>query len=177
MWLMAGGVGRRAGNQEAAAILEHAAALDPLAATAPFERLRARPDGDAAPCWGARALLAEPRLLGATWWRGHEQLRAAAVRRVETWPGIDEGWRAALADCASATPQKGPAQELGLDFDSHPDPARSFSLHAFRRARWPATLAPAEVVVSDCALILPPATILSSTSSEAIDQDCAAVNR
>lgn len=176
-WLMAGRLSRLAGRTEALASLERAAARDRLGAAAPFERLQAAPDSAQASCWGARALLAEPRLLGSTWWRGREALRSQAVRRVEESPGVDLGWRQALAQCAAMAARAGAPAELGLELDGHPEPARSFSLHAFRRAPWPATLAPVEILAADCALWLPPATILRSTSSEAVGGDCAAASR
>jgi O-Antigen ligase len=164
-WLMAGRLGRRADAAWAAAALERAAALDPLAASAPFERLLASPADSTAACWGARALLAEPRLLGATAWRGHEALRARAVAQLAAWPGVDLGWRAAVVECAAASRLDGDESSLGLELDLHPEPARSFSLHAFRRVSWPAVLSPVEVVHSACGEGLVPATTMAGTSA------------
>ncbi len=163
LWLEAGFLGLRAGEPWSARVLERASALDPLGALAPFHRLAAAPEYPGAPYWGARALLGEPRLLAALFWESRPALLDAAVREVETWPGVDAGWRAALVAAArQADDDRGPVALLGLEMDARPHLA--LSLHAFRRRPWPAMLAPVEVRGSAAAAVkLPPATGLTTT--------------
>jgi hypothetical protein len=168
LWLQAGYLGARAGERWPGGALERAMALDPLGALAPFHRVAVAPEDARAPRWGARALLGEPRLLAAVFWEGRPGLRQAAVREVEIWPGVDAGWRAALAAAArDLPPDPGPVALLGLEMDATPHLA--LSLHAFRRRPWPARLAPVEVRRESAgALRLPAATSLETTAPTAV---------
>ena len=175
LWLEAGGMGVNAGAASAAAVLERACALDPLGGAAPFQLavLLADADPPRSARLAARALLAEPRYLAARFWLGRESLRAAAVAELERRPGVDLGWRASLASAASDSrpSANAAAGRLGLDLDL--EPALSFSLYAFRRGAWPATLAPIEVDAEAARRVsLPAAAALRSTSSEAFGPGC-----
>ncbi len=95
LWLQAGALGSAAGAPWATAALSTACALDPLGGPAPFHLAMASAERDPprAARLAARALLAEPRYLAASFWSGRTALRAAALAEVERWPGIDRGWR------------------------------------------------------------------------------------
>ena len=168
LWLQAGYLGASSGEKWAAGALERGIALDPLGALAPYHRLAVAPEDPRAPRWGARALLGEPRLLAAVFWEERPALRQAAVREVESWPGVDAGWRAALAAAArDLPPDRGPVALLGLEMDATPHLA--LSLHAFRRRPWPARLAPVEVRRESAeALRMPAATTLETTARAAV---------
>ena len=154
LWLRAGSLALEAGwSGPAREALLRAQALDPLSAFAPFQlaslgggRDAAVPPADCA----ARALAAEPRLVAASFWRGREGQRRAAIDRLEHWPGIDAGWRSEmLTQTAAATEPmpSGAPQGAGVD-EVEPlaaqidtTPALAVSLHLFRRSPWPADVA------------------------------------
>jgi hypothetical protein len=163
-WLAAGILGRAEGEVWAPAALEQACALDPLSPFPPFYLMASAPDAAAAPRLGARALLAEPRLMAATFWEGREPLFRRVVEEVRRWPGVDAGWKLALLAAApSPTSRRGTIarQELIVDGGGF---TQATSLHLFRRlpwlARWPLLRVRASVVDR---LGLPPATSLRST--------------
>src|SRR5204862_5640161 len=109
-----------------------------------FHAMELAPANSQAAELGARALLGEPRLLAAIFWRDHADLRAAVVAEVQKMADIDAGWREALAKAAAAQPSPLAASAwIGLEMDG--DPALSVSLHVFRRTPWRWTLAPVEV--------------------------------
>jgi len=163
-WLAAGILGRAEGEVWAPAALEQACALDPLSPFPPFYLMAAAPDAAAAPRLGARALLAEPRLMAATFWEGREPLFRRALEEVRRWPGVDAGWKLALLAAApSPSSRRGTIarQELIVDGGGF---TQATSLHLFRRlpwlARWPLLRLRAGVVDR---VDLPPATALRST--------------
>jgi O-Antigen ligase len=163
-WLAAGILGRAEGEVWAPAALEQACALDPLSPFPPFYLMASAPDAAAAPRLGARALLAEPRLMAATFWEGREPLFRRVVEEVRRWPGVDAGWKLALL-AAAPTPssRRGTLarQELIIDGGGF---TQATSLHLFRRlpwlARWPLLRLRTSVVDR---LGLPPAITLRST--------------
>jgi hypothetical protein len=163
-WLAAGILGRADGEVWAPAALEQACALDPLSPFPPFYLMASAPDAAAAPRLGARALLAEPRLMAATFWEGREPLFRRVVEEVRRWPGVDAGWKLALL-AAAPTPssRRGTLarQELIIDGGGF---TQATSLHLFRRlpwlARWPLLRLRTSVVNR---LALPPAVALRST--------------
>ncbi|HXO43182.1 MAG TPA: hypothetical protein VN999_17160 [Thermoanaerobaculia bacterium] len=163
-WLAAGILGRAEGEVWAPAALEQACALDPLSPFPPFYLMASAPDAAAAPRLGARALLAEPRLMAATFWEGREPLFRRVVEEVRRWPGVDAGWKLALLAAApSPSSRRGTVarQELIIDGGGF---TQATSLHLFRRlpwlARWPLLRLRTSVVDR---LVLPPATALRST--------------
>lgn len=175
LWLEAGAMGAAAQLSAAAAELRRACSLDPLGAPAPMHLAisLAETDPGLAARAAARALLAEPRYLAARFWIGRESLRAATLAEVERWPGIDLGWKARLLELANAiTPSmSAPSARLGLDLDL--EPALSYSLYAFRRDAWPATLAPVEVDAEAARRVtIPPASALATTKPDAFAGDC-----
>jgi hypothetical protein len=175
LWLEAGAMSATAQLPAAAAALQRACSLDPLGAPAPMHLAisQAESNPDLAARSAARALLAEPRYLAARFWIGRESLRAAALAEAERWPGVDVGWKASLLELAKTVDPSpsGPAARLGLDLDL--EPALSFSLYAFRRAAWPATLAPIDVDAEAArAITIPPASTLSTTRPDAFAPNC-----
>jgi len=163
LWLAAGILGLGAERPWAGRALEQACALDPLAPFAPYFLATAAPAAPAAPFAAAHALLAEPRLLAATFWDGHAPLRADALRAVGAAEEIDAGWREALLAAAGRLPRgadDGDARAwLALEIDS--TPSLALSLYAFRRPPWPLEWPLVEVHPAALAdLALPPATTL-----------------
>jgi hypothetical protein len=163
-WLAAGILGRAEGEVWAPAALEQACALDPLSPFPPFYLMASAPDAAAAPRLGARALLAEPRLMAATFWEGREPLFHRVMEEVRRWPGVDAGWKLALLAAAPSPSSRGGTvarQELIVDGGGF---TQATSLHLFRRlpwlARWPLLRLRASIVDR---LGLPPATSLRST--------------
>ncbi len=145
LWLRAAAVALEAGRTDLArAASAHALALDPLSGFAPFQLSTL--SGEGIDC-AARALLAEPRIAAASSWRGHEEERRLALRRVESWPGIDAGWKTELLkQAATAVPAAdagpgGDATQADLAAQIDTTPALAVSLHLFRRSPWPADVA------------------------------------
>ena len=97
-----------------------------------------------APTWGARALAADPRLGAAVWWQDRPELWTEALEVIAS--GAPET-AVALASAAAAVPNRnsGGTVLLGLGMDR--DRTVSFSLFAFRRRPWPASLAPVRLGV------------------------------
>ena len=176
LWLAAGAIAARAGDAGADEALARAVALDPLGALAAFQRLILDPAGPRAIACGAHAVLAEPRLLAAPWWRRHEDLRQLVVERIGRSVGVDPGWREALLAQAAglgAAPTAGSARaELALVMDE--DPSLSFSLYLFRRSPWPARLAGVEVERAAAeAITVPSAATLPTTAPDVFRDECA----
>jgi hypothetical protein len=163
-WLAAGILGRTEGEVWAPAAFEQGCALDPLSPFPPFYLMASAPDAAAAPRLGARALLAEPRLMAATFWEGREPLFRRALEEVRRWPGVDAGWKLALLAAAPSPPaRRGAIVRLELIVDGGGF-TQATSLHLFRRlpwlARWQLLRLRASVVER---LAMPPATSLLGT--------------
>ncbi|MBV8203144.1 MAG: O-antigen ligase family protein [Acidobacteria bacterium] len=164
LWLAAGILGRADGEVWAPAALEQSCALDPLSPFPPFYLVAATPGAAAAPRLGARALLAEPRLMAATFWEGREPLFRQALEEVRRWPGVDAGWKLALLAAAPAPSSRRGSivrQELIIDSAGF---TQATSLHLFRRLPWEARwqlIRLRENLVAR--LAMPPATALAST--------------
>jgi len=163
-WLAAGILGRAEGEVWAPAAFEQGCALDPLSPFPPFYLMASAPDTAAAPRLGARALLAEPRLMAATFWEGREPLFRQALEEVRRWPGVDAGWKLALLAAApSPSARRGAIVRLELIVDGGGF-TQATSLHLFRRlpwlARWQLLRLRASVVER---LGMPPATSLLGT--------------
>ncbi|MEO8275850.1 MAG: O-antigen ligase family protein [Thermoanaerobaculia bacterium] len=190
LWLRAGALALEAGRTDLARIaLTRALALDPLNGFAPFEL--APIAGDGIDC-AARALLAEPRLAAATSWRGHEADRVATMQRIESWPGIDPGWKEAVLRQAAAVapssalspPAVGPgsgdgngpsatsSREVELAAQLDTTPALAVSLHLFRRSAWPADAARIRVERAGVRLMkVPSAAAMPENSAAAFPLD------
>ena len=137
LWTVAGILGQTAERPWAPAALQTACALDPLSPFPPWFGMLADPAAPRAARQGAHALLAEPRLAAAPFWKRHPDLLAEALSEVQAWPGIDAVWTRALLDAVPASSGwTGERQWLELTLDT--DPAASISLFAFRRRPWPA---------------------------------------
>jgi len=181
LWLMAGVYGREARAPWADEALARACRLEPFSPFAPFHRMVGAPASLEAPVRGARALLAEPRLLAATFWDGRPSLLAAALTEVERWPGVPTGWKVALLETAERMAERRTSPgsvapvdrgELVLRLDR--DPATSLALHLFRRRPRSLRLAAIEVDRRAVeAVDLVPASHLPETSIDAFgDQGC-----
>ncbi|HEV3455796.1 MAG TPA: O-antigen ligase family protein [Thermoanaerobaculia bacterium] len=164
LWLVAGILGRADGEVWAPAALEQGCALDPLSPFPAFYLMASAPAATAAPRLGARALLAEPRLMAATFWEGREPLFRQVLEEARRWPGLDAGWKLALLHAAPGPAARRGAivrQELIIDAGVF---TQATSLHLFRRLPW---LARWQLVRLRESLIegldMPPATSLRST--------------
>jgi O-antigen ligase len=135
LWTVAGILGQSAERPWAPAALQTACSLDPLSPFPPWFGMLADPAGPAAPRQGAHALLAEPRLAAALFWKRHPGLLVRSLGEVQAWPGLDAAWTRAFLD-AVPSGWEGERQWLSLSLDL--DPAASVSLFAFRRRPWPA---------------------------------------
>ncbi len=164
LWLAAGVLGQASDEMWSAAALEQACVQDPLGPYPPFYLMVLRPDGPAARRFGARALLAEPRLAAATFWEGREGLFRHVLEEVRRWPGVEAGWKLALLRAAPPpAARRGAVRRLALAIDAAGF-TQSSSLHLFRRLPWPA-LWPLVAVREDLlpAFAMPPATALPGT--------------
>ncbi len=167
VWLLAGdALARRGDDAEARQAWREACDLAPLAPFAAL-RLAALDDEGAAVEATARALIAEPRIAGASLPPGRLD---AAVARLEHEPGLPLGWRAALvvahraaaSRSAFADPAASPRSLLRLTIDGEGE--TSLSLFFSRRAPRPLQLPIAEVdaaVAADFDLV--PAARLAET--------------
>jgi hypothetical protein len=141
LWMRAGALlfesGDAAGARRAFA---RTMALDPLSGEAPF-LLFVASRGSAVDC-AARALLAEPRLAAATVWRRYPQEYQRAAATIESWPGIDAGWRLEMKRQMTADPPQGwtGSEEVDLAVEMDETPALAGSLHLFRREPIPVDL-------------------------------------
>ena len=115
--------------------------------------------------YGGRALLAAPVLAAATWWEGREDLLTRAVGEVETWPGVDAGWRQAFVDAVRGWDPDVAAAVDRPALRVDPDGGASLALRAFRRRPQPWWLVPVAIRRELAAQIrLPAATTLATTS-------------
>ncbi|HXU45177.1 MAG TPA: O-antigen ligase family protein, partial [Thermoanaerobaculia bacterium] len=162
--LLAGALSAEARSPDSGRLLDSACASARLDGIAPFLRLRATPPPIDPVSVAARALLAEPRLAAAVWWRGREGLLARAVARISALDGVELGWRQSFVDAASSLPDRaGPGALLAYGQESE---AASFSLHLLRRRPWGSYLG--AVPLSERALAhlgLPSAASLPTTSA------------
>jgi hypothetical protein len=166
-WLAAGVYAAGAGAPGAARALERACDLDPLGALAPFHRMALEPAAPRAAERGARALLADPRLAGATFWEGREELLAAALDGAAGWDGVDPGWRMEL--WRRVTGWRTDVREGVVDLALRdPGGAESLLLRSFRRRPQGFRVAPV-ALRHDLAtqVALPPATALPTSSPAA----------
>jgi hypothetical protein len=171
LWLAAGVLGLGASRPWAPRALTEACTLDPLSPFAPYFLAVAGPRSPDAPLNAAHALLAEPRLLAASFWDVHGRLRTAALREAASREGIDRGWRAALVTAAGRlTPGSldPPSQPGWLALEIDRTPSLSLSLYAFRRPPWPLEWPLVEVRPAALTLLdLPPASALETSSAAA----------
>ena len=182
LWLRAGALALESGQADMAReAWERALALDPLSGFAPFQ-LATLGGEEASPVdCAARALLAEPRLAAATFWRGRDELRRQALERLERWEGIDVGWRAEMLRQASqAAPallprDASPDDEVDLAAQIDTTPALAVSLHLFRRSAWPADVARIRVQRAGVRKVkIPSATALEGAARAAFPRDSCA---
>jgi len=163
-WLVAGILGRADGEVWAPAALAQGCSLDPFSPFPPFYLMVVEPEAAPAPRLGARALLAEPRLMAATFWEGREALFRRALEEVRQWPGVDAGWKLALLRAAPIpAARRGAVVRLGLAIDNVSF-TQATSLHLFRRRPWPALwplIALRQPLIAPASV--PPATSLRST--------------
>jgi O-antigen ligase len=165
LWLVAGILEQQAGLPASRDALTRSCTLDPFSPFPAFYRVVGDPSSPEAPDLAALALLADPRLGAATFWEARPALYDGSLHVVDTWTGTDAGWRSALrAAVPDPSTRSGPVARLGLTFDG--DPARAFSLHAFRRRPWPTTW-PLVSVRQDLLPVFgfPPAVSLPSSAS------------
>jgi len=171
LWTIAGILGYTAQRPWAADALDRACRLDPFNPIPPFYQMLNKPGGPDAAAYGAHALLAEPRLAAAVFWERHPPLLGGALKAVETWPGVDAGWKQALLAAAGAagtssqgTP--GPVDVLPLVLDTAE--AETISLPVFRRRQWPARWGLIQVRSEALGRFnLPPAAAAPATSAVA----------
>jgi O-antigen ligase len=140
LWMIAGILGYSAQRPWAGEALEKACRLDPLNPISPFYQMLNKPGGPEAAAYGAHALLAEPRLAAAIFWQRHPPLLGRTLKAIETWPGVDAGWKQAVIAAVAATAAPGlkpaPVESLPLALDTAE--AETLSLPVFRRRQWPA---------------------------------------
>ncbi|HEV7783994.1 MAG TPA: hypothetical protein VGQ28_01590, partial [Thermoanaerobaculia bacterium] len=169
LWMVAGILGYNAQRPWTGDALDRACRLDPFNPIPPFYQLLNKPVGSDAAAYGAHALLAEPRLAAAIFWERHPPLLGGALKAIETWPGVDAGWKQALIAAVAATmpppaSNPGPLGSLPLVFDTAE--AETISLPVFRRRQWPARWDLVQVRSEVLAhLNLPPAAAAPATSA------------
>lgn len=177
LWLAAGLLGRDAGEPWSRFAFLEACRLDPLGALAPFYLMMDDQGDPRAVDFGARALVAEPRLGAALFWDERQDLLATTLQRVASWPGVEPGWRVEFLRqmqqmrqmlTIEGLPDPGdlPTVEVTLEVD--PVPSVSFSLFQFRRRPWPAHLGRVELAATRVAAITVPSPArLASTDPHA----------
>lgn len=178
LWLLAGYEGTEIAAPWAGEALARACQLDPLAALAPFHRLRWDPDAAEAARWGGRALLAEPRLLAATYWDGRPRLWKATVASVKRSPAPD-GWKVTFLEAVEwieserqrmggAGDDRSELAHLSAALDR--EAATSLALHLFHRRPRGRPLAPVTVHRRLAeGVSLPPVTALPEISAEVLN--------
>ena len=148
-WLAAGVLGQTASASWSEDALLESCRLNPLGALAPWRLFRGSlskrtPNDERAVGWAGRALLAEPLLLAAEGWNGHEALRRQTVKTLEPYEQVDALWRVEMLERDAAlvaaaleemAPGNGSTRKLVLEMDQ--EGGTSLSLHAFRRRPWP----------------------------------------
>jgi O-antigen ligase len=170
LWTVAGILGYAEKEPWAGTALTRACRLDPLDPLSPFYLALADPRSPAAPVHGAHALLAEPRLAGATVW-GRRDLERT-LEEVRRWPGVDPGWKEALITAARISePRRGPDAWIELEMDTDETLAgQSLSLPIFRRRPWPLRwkLIRVREDLLEGLADLPPAVSLRTTSADVL---------
>jgi hypothetical protein len=139
LWTAAGALGASAGRPWARDAF-HAACWNAPDQPLPYFYLMALdPDDHRAPLYGARALLAEPRLAAAVFWRRAPHLFAQSQAEALALPGLDPGWRQAFAQRAAAqgTPDAAEGERQYLELSLDHSASESVSLFVFRRRPWP----------------------------------------
>ena len=183
LWLTAGAVAEAAGDRAGAAFaFERACGLDPLGALAPFRLAQVGSPVHDPVAVAARAVAADPRLAGALWWRGREDLLARVSGHLATTPGIEQGWRAAMVEGVDARLESATegapeavgsdVRELALVLDG--TPRDSVSLHLFRRRLWRARLAgvPVDAAWAAAFAEVPAAVSLAGTDPRLFPPTC-----
>lgn len=148
LWLVAGAMGQGTENTAwSLGALIRACASDPLSAMAPFLLAVGEPVEERSASWGARALVAEPRLLAAVEWRHRPRVLEEAVGLLVDHGDIDAGWRQRLLttyrQLSARNGAPGELRQLALSMDT--DETTSVSLYTFRRRPWPTILATVEL--------------------------------
>ncbi len=180
LWLQTGVAAAGVDPERAERSLVRACDLDPLGGIAPYLLVELRPEGPLAIERATRALLAEPRLIAASLWRGREPLLRAAGARLLDISGVDAGWRLAVSAAierrlaglvGAAEPGDQEPPRLSLRIDERAE--TSVSLFAFRRRPLERILAvvdldPAFKLPAD----LPSAWGLEDSSSSALATGC-----
>ncbi|MEM7483430.1 MAG: O-antigen ligase family protein [Acidobacteriota bacterium] len=171
-WLSAGVYAEEVDRQWAEWALLAACRLDPLGAMAPFHAARIAPHSPWAGRRGARALLAEPRLAAAEFWRERPGLFATARDAAIAWSGIDAGWREALRASSPAPYEEGgDIGHLAVRVDGSEEV--SLSLRAFRRPAQPRWILPVPVGRRGAiGMGLPPATTLPGNDLRRAGPEC-----
>ncbi|HEX3552043.1 MAG TPA: O-antigen ligase family protein [Thermoanaerobaculia bacterium] len=165
LWLVAGVLGYSAQRPWAGVALDRACRLDPLNPFPPFYQVLVEPGAAPAAERGAHALLAEPRLAAAVFWQRHPELLGRTLEAVRGWPGVDAGWKQALAAAIPPLEQRqGSTVRLSLGIDTGQGVPVSLAL--FRRRPWKAEW---DLVQLHAALLgrlsLPPAAAAPGTSA------------
>ncbi|MDY7092793.1 MAG: O-antigen ligase family protein, partial [Acidobacteriota bacterium] len=168
LWLEAGLGARRGGAPWALEALRQACALLPLSGLPAFRALDLETDEELAVQLAARALAADPNLAASPRWRDRPEQRRRAVERLQSWEGIDAGWRLALSLQVAELPEggsPGPVETVDLRLDG--GLGMTFSELVFRRSPWPADYDRVELERHLLArLSLPPASRLPTTAAE-----------
>lgn len=136
LWLAAGDLAQRAHLSWAPEAFAHAHHLDPLSPLAAFHLLASDPERTDATELGVFAVSSDPRLAAAAFWCSHTDLAEAVSQRY--------GFPIPSPRTASSTVPT----VLTLTMDRIP--ATSFTLYAFRRSAWPASLAPVTLDSGTC---------------------------
>ena len=140
LYLLAGVLGKAAGNTWAPDALLRACQLDPLGALAPFHLGLGTKDARA-PIWTARSLLAEPYLIRSQALLERRSLAKAALAEIRALEAIDPSWTDRLASSYPGTADPAFERERRrLVFEMDTEPTTALSLHAFRRRPWPARI-------------------------------------
>jgi len=133
-WLTAGFMGLEASSNWTFEALSTARELDPLSPLPLFLMASSQPGDPEAAQWAAQALRLEPRLAQTSMFLARTDLKQRALEALRA-SGFDDGL---IASLKSDSPSGAPGSALGLSMDR--DPALAFSLYAFHRRPWPATL-------------------------------------
>ncbi len=118
LWLAAGDLGRRSGQDWAPQALARAFRLDPLSALTTFHWMTVQTDPHEATRLARSSLEREPRLAAADWWAKHPEIAEQVGREL----GISLPRHIEAPGALAVTVDR--------------QPATSFSLYAFRRRPW-----------------------------------------
>lgn len=134
LWLAAGFMGLEASAGWTVEALSTARDLDPLSPLPPFLMAVSQPDHPEAGLWAAQALRLEPRLSQTSILLERNDLQRRAIEALRASGFNTDPIVRLESDRRSGVP----GAALGLSVDR--TPALAFSLYAFRRRPWPATL-------------------------------------